>query len=573
MISIDISEVVIAQMKLAYRSCVWKTMDATALEFNNEEFSVILDKGTLDAMMSDEKVNEQVVKYFDEANRVLKSGGRFIVISLLQEHVLDILLSYFPSNNFLLRVVRCFEAETKTSQTNDDGTSMPVFCVILTKFLNLPTPILELSNDGETIERMKNEDSLKTSILAIQRTSMIRNSLIRKKSYEGDEITFDLFRPAEKIPRFTLFILDQKLTRNMKDYAAFICPQGRETEWLFSTKQGRKKLLESAQYSRLALIIMHRDQAYASLEDIKTEINETVKSFAPKEIKDMSKIPFLSLGTNDIGSRNIIFKATSGLSGDFIVEDVTLNDQIFRRLIFMNNQNIIQSEARLKKKHKKVVIDHNDLSCQHHVYLIMGILILENEEKLENLVIGLGGGGLLNFIYHHLKELKMAVVEIDPEIVEVAKKYFDLVEDDNRLKVIVDDGLKFLKTKRNSHYHSITFDCDSKDQSLGISCPPKEFIEKDILKAVEKSLAPDGIFVLNFVCRDSTIRDETLKSIKEVFSTVVTYKLEEDVNEIFFCFKKDIKDYQEKFKLAGKKLNAIKRDLLDVNELLNSLKI
>lgn len=467
MINIDISEVVIEQMKKAHKSCVWKTMDATAMEFKNEDFSVILDKGTLDAMMSDEKINDQVIKYFDESSRVLKSGGRFIVISLLQEHVLDILLDYFPSNNYLVRVVRCFEAETKTSQANEDGSSMPVFCVILTKFLKLPMQILELSSDGETIERLKDKDALKASILTIQRTSMIRNGLIRKKSSEEDEITFDLFRPAEKTSRYTLFIIDQKSTRKMKEYAAFVCPNGRETEWLFSSKEGRRKLLESSQHARLALIIMHRNQTYTSIEEIKSEINETVKSFAPKDIKDMSKIPFLSLGTSDIGSRNVIFKATSGLSGDFIVEDVTVDDQIFRRLIFMNNQNVIQSEARLKRLKKKVVVDHNDLSCQHHVYLILGMLISENEGNLENLVIGLGGGGLLTFIYHHLKDLKMTVVEIDPEIVKVAENYFDVVEDEKRLKVIVDDGLKYLKAENNRPYHSIIFDCDSKDQSLG----------------------------------------------------------------------------------------------------------
>lgn len=90
---------------------------------------------------------------------------------------------------------------------------------------------------------------------------------------------------------------------------------------------------------------------------------------------------------------------------------------------------------------------------------------------------------------------------------------------------------------------------------------------------MEESLAADGIFILNFVCRNSTIRDEALKTIKEVFPTVISYKLEEDVNEIFYCFKKDIKDYEDKFKAAGKKLNIIKRGLLDVNDLLSSLKI
>lgn len=48
--NIDISEVVIEQMKRAHKNCVWRTMDATAMDFNSEEFSVILDKGTLESL-------------------------------------------------------------------------------------------------------------------------------------------------------------------------------------------------------------------------------------------------------------------------------------------------------------------------------------------------------------------------------------------------------------------------------------------------------------------------------------------------------------------------------------------
>lgn len=572
--NIDISEVVIEQMKKAHKKCVWRTMDATAMEFSDEDFSVVLDKGTLDAMMSEETetINESVIKYFGEVKRVLKNGGRFMCISLLQEHIIKYLLEFFPENNFLFRVVRCLDAESKTQQTNDDGTSMPVFAVILTKFIKLPTKIYELSQDNELNERLS-EEGLKNAVLSIQRASIVRNGLIRKNSYE-DEITFDLYRPYEKVPRFSLFILDQKSNRkNLKDYAAFICPQGRETEWLFSTKQGRKKLMESAGHARLAIVIMHRNQNYSSIDDIKVELNETVKSFAPKSVRDMSKIPFLSLGS-DVGSRNVIYKGTSNISGDFVVEDVTTDgDQVFRRLVFMSNQNAIQSEALLKRVKKGIVTDHNHLSCQHHVYLIVGILMIENAKNLQSLVIGLGGGGLLTYIYHNLKELSMVAVEIDPEIVKVAKEYFGLIEDKSRLEVVVDDGLEFLKKSDKSRYHSIIFDVDSKDPGLGMSCPPKEFLEKDILKAVESSLAPGGIFILNFVSRDDSIRDNVLKSLKEVFPRVFSYKLDEDVNEIFYCPKTEIKDFNDQFSKAGKKLNQIKRGLVDVNDLLKKLKI
>lgn len=575
--NIDISEVVINQMAKTYRSregCKWLQMDATAMSFDKESFSVVLDKGTLDAMMSEESdaLNEMIQKYFYEIARVLKPMGRYICVSLLQEHIINSLLDYFPSNSFLFRVVRCLEAEEKTSSTNEDGSSMPVFLIVATKFSKLPSRMLEISHDGENIERLKDDEALTNSILTIQRAAMIRNGLIRKSNFD-DEINFDLFRPNEKTPRFSLFILDQKTSAKAGDYAAFICPQGRETEWLFATKQGRRKLLESAQHARLAIVTMHRNQTYSSLDDVKLELNETVKSFAPKGLKDAAKIPFLSLGS-DVGDRKIVHKGTSELSGDFVVEDVTTNDRkTYRRLIFLNNQSVIQSEALMKQVKKKQIVDFSFLSCQHHVFMILGIPT--SSKKLNNLVIGLGGGGLVNFIYHYLKDLSTSVVEIDPEIVKIAKELFGLIEDKDRLEIIVKDGLEHLKESAASQlqFQSILFDVDSKDQSLGISCPPKEFLEPEILEAVKNLLPSDGIFVLNFVCRDNSSRDQTVNSLKKVFSSIFSYKLDEDVNEIFYCFKGPVPDLQERFSKSGKKLNAIKKDVIDLEDLIEKLKM
>lgn len=64
------------------------------------------------------------------------------------------------------------------------------------------------------------------------------------------EVSIDLYEPTnDKIPRYSIQILDQKPSRENGRYAAFIVPQGRETEWLFATEPGRKKLLLSAKYA------------------------------------------------------------------------------------------------------------------------------------------------------------------------------------------------------------------------------------------------------------------------------------------------------------------------------------
>jgi len=66
---------------------------------------------------------------------VLRNGGRYICISLLQEHILRKLLSYFPTSGFMFRISRCHEVESKAYA--EEGMSIPVFMIVATKSTKL----------------------------------------------------------------------------------------------------------------------------------------------------------------------------------------------------------------------------------------------------------------------------------------------------------------------------------------------------------------------------------------------------------------------------------------------------
>lgn len=143
--NIDVSEVVIRQMNVinTHRTHMkFLCMDALNMTFDNEQFSVVIDKGTLDALMPDdsEETNLRIDKYFEEIKRVSKLGGRYLCISLLQSHILNKLLASFCDKAWMLRVVRCHEAEEKNAE-DADGTAMPVFVVVATKFKEMPNQV------------------------------------------------------------------------------------------------------------------------------------------------------------------------------------------------------------------------------------------------------------------------------------------------------------------------------------------------------------------------------------------------------------------------------------------------
>lgn len=108
-------------------------MDALNMNFDDNQFSVVLDKGTLDALMPDNKNEtlEKINTYFKEINRVLKNTGKYVIVSLLQKHILRKILEYFSSNNWGIKIIRCHEAETKNMDISDNN--LPVFMIVCSK--------------------------------------------------------------------------------------------------------------------------------------------------------------------------------------------------------------------------------------------------------------------------------------------------------------------------------------------------------------------------------------------------------------------------------------------------------
>ncbi|XP_037381097.1 endothelin-converting enzyme 2 isoform X1 [Talpa occidentalis] len=95
--SVDYSSVVVAAMRARYAHVPklrWETMDVRALGFPSGSFDVVLEKGTLDALLAGEQdpwtVSAEGVHTVDqvlsEVSRVLVPGGRFISLTSAAPH-------------------------------------------------------------------------------------------------------------------------------------------------------------------------------------------------------------------------------------------------------------------------------------------------------------------------------------------------------------------------------------------------------------------------------------------------------------------------------------------------------
>ncbi|KAJ1373071.1 hypothetical protein KIN20_035402 [Parelaphostrongylus tenuis] len=73
-----------------------------------------------------------------------------------------------------------------------------------------------------------------------------------------------------------------------------------------------------------------------------------------------------------------------------------------------------------------------------------GAVQIRRDAEAKVLCVGLSDGYLNSYLYHHFPKMDLTIVELDPMIVQIARKWFDL-DEDHRQRVIIDDGLKYMR--------------------------------------------------------------------------------------------------------------------------------
>lgn len=131
-------------------------------------------------------------------------------------------------------------------------------------------------------------------------------------------------------------------------------------------------------------------------------------------------------------------------------------------------------------------------------FLHLGVVAKPQPARV--LFIGLGGGSApVKFLHDYPSLQAVDVVEIDPEVVKVARDFFALPEDP-RLRVITQDGRLFVEHAARAvargevaPYDLVVIDAYSS------STIPYHLTTLEFLQAVRKTLAPDGVVVSNII--------------------------------------------------------------------------
>jgi spermidine synthase len=170
--------------------------------------------------------------------------------------------------------------------------------------------------------------------------------------------------------------------------------------------------------------------------------------------------------------------------------------------------------------------DPDHVECEY-LKVMPVALTLANEPK-RVLIVGLGGGSLPSLLRKHYPRMTIDVVDIDPDVVAVAKKFFGFREDTS-MHVYVEDGRRYIERCKQP-YDIIFLD------AYGPENIPYDLATKEFLRAVRRALGPRGVVAGNVWSQSTnSLHNAMLRTYQETFDDLYVINVRDRENEIFLA--------------------------------------
>lgn len=159
---------------------------------------------------------------------------------------------------------------------------------------------------------------------------------------------------------------------------------------------------------------------------------------------------------------------------------------------------------------------------------MMGFLLF-NPKPRHIAMIGLGGGSIPKHCYRQMQDVRITVVEIDPEIIALRNRFY-IPPDNERFKVICGDGAAYVAAEKGTLDVLIVDGFDAEGQVPQLCTQP-------FYHNAYSSLAEHGVMVVNVLGADPNF-ELYMDRIRHSFGGQVTVSKSEDCdNRIIFAVK------------------------------------
>lgn len=155
-------------------------------------------------------------------------------------------------------------------------------------------------------------------------------------------------------------------------------------------------------------------------------------------------------------------------------------------------------------------------------------LLGKNDPPRSVLMLGLAGGTAFRVLRHLLPDCKLTAIDIDPEIIELAREHMDL--DELGIEVVIGDAYAWLEKNKR------TFDVVIDDIYLAGKTDvfrPRAW-DAGLMAHLKRAMAPGGVLAVNLVtgAGHRAMQSLTRRVLRENFPVVRTITSAEAMNEV-----------------------------------------
>jgi spermidine synthase len=243
----------------------------------------------------------------------------------------------------------------------------------------------------------------------------------------------------------------------------------------------------------------------------------------------------------------------SGLPAVAALKSLYEKDSLYHHIIVSDDDGMRTLRFDRLRQSAMDLTDPDRLVFHYTRYLYLALAFHDNPQRV--LFIGLGGGSTPRRFHRDYPTLMIDVAELDPEVVNIAKRYF-LFQESDHMQVQAVDGRIFLQ-KTPQRYDAIFLDAYYADAI------PFHLTTREFLKELKAKLTPTGIVVANIIGSvrgaDSKLFRSILKTLQTEFPQTYVFPVDEVSNIIVIAT-------QEKERLSKQEVMRRSRRLQDENK-------
>ena len=174
----------------------------------------------------------------------------------------------------------------------------------------------------------------------------------------------------------------------------------------------------------------------------------------------------------------------------------------------------------------------------------MTLGLLWKPEPSQVYVLGFGAGRVPMVLHHHFPTLRLEGTDIDAEVVAAARRFCG-IQPDERLRVIIEDGRRYLADRPAD----VRYDIILVDAFRGVGYSPPMLATAEFYQTCRDHLASDGVLVVNLTGWDYLIK-EKIRTLVDGFAAVYCVPIPSDGTVVLFASDQTALSHAELFERA-----------------------